>query len=166
MKWHLAGAFVLLGCGLLGWFAWRASRSGHEPGVAALQPAASLASPLRQAPLLSAGVAPAAHRAADPAEQLLREVEPLAVADKPAALARALAADAQLPAHGVMAEARRALIVTLMVDTQRMSEARDRAHEFIRRYPDSRYLPLVKGVTGIHPRPRPSELRDARPPQR
>jgi hypothetical protein len=95
-------------------------------------------------------------------EQLLRELEPLSVTDKPLALSLALAADARLSPDGVMAEARRALIVTLMVDTERMPEARERAREFIRRYPQSRYRPLVQGTTGIHPRPTPSELRDAR----
>jgi hypothetical protein len=96
------------------------------------------------------------------AEQLLRELEPLSITDKPLALSRALTADAQLSPSGVMAEARRALIVTLMVDTERMPEARERAREFIRRYPQSRYLPLVQGTTGIHPRPTPSQSRDAR----
>jgi hypothetical protein len=96
------------------------------------------------------------------AEQLLRELEPLSITDKPLALSRALAADARLSPEGVMAEARRALIVTLMVDTERMPEARERAREFIRRYPQSRYRPLVQGTTGIHPRPSPSQLRDAR----
>jgi hypothetical protein len=93
---------------------------------------------------------------------LLRELEPLAVSDKPRALELALAADTQLPVTGVLAEARRALIVTLLVDTARMNEARERARWFMRAYPDSRYLPLIQGVTGLHPRPRPSELRDAR----
>ena len=95
-------------------------------------------------------------------EAVLRQLEPLSVTDKPRALGLALAADSALPPHGVFAEARRALIVTLMVDVQRMSEARARAREFIAQYPSSRYLPLVQGVTGIHPRPSPSQLRDAR----
>jgi hypothetical protein len=90
-------------------------------------------------------------------EQLLRELEQLSVTDKPRALSLALAEDERLSPVGVMAEARRALIVTLMVDLERMPEARARTREFMRSYPDSRYLPLVQGVTGIHPRPRPSE---------
>jgi hypothetical protein len=153
---------VSVGCALLGSFAWRALRPEVEPTVARTSRALPQPAPLRQPPPLTAAITPAAQRAVDPAEQLLRELEPLAVFDKPAALARALAADARLPAQGMMAEARRALIVTLMVDTERISEARVRALEFIKQYPDSRYLPLVKGVTGVHPRPRPSELRDAR----
>jgi hypothetical protein len=164
VKWPVArvAVLVLAGCALLGSFAWRSLRPEVEPAVALATRAAPEPASVRQTPPLTAAVAPAAHGAVEPAEQLLRELEPLAVSDKPAALARALAADAQLPAQGVMAEARRALIVTLMVDTERISEARVRALEFIRKYPDSRYLPLVKGVTGVHPRPRPSELRDAR----
>jgi hypothetical protein len=101
--------------------------------------------------------------AAEPHEQrLLHELEPLAVTDKARALALALEADQKLPHSGIFAEARRALIVTLLVDLQRMPEARQRARDFSRSFADSRYLPLVQGVTGVHPRPRPSELRDAR----
>ncbi len=122
----------------------------------------------QEAPRPKQAVAKASTPAAAPAlpdpERLLRELEPLAVTDKPRALALALAADATLPADGVMAEARRALIVTLMVDTDRMSDARERARAFIRQYPDSPYLPIVKGTTGVHPRPRPSEMRDAQRP--
>jgi len=40
--------------------------------------------------------------------------------------------------------------------------ARARTRKFIAEYPTSRYLPLVQGVTGIHPRPSPSQMRDAR----
>jgi len=83
------------------------------------------------------------------------------VTDKPRALELALEGDARLPASGTLAEARRALIVTLLVDLDRMPEARDRARRFTSEYPASDYLPLVQGVTGVHPRPRPSELRDA-----
>jgi hypothetical protein len=100
---------------------------------------------------------------AEPKEQrVLRVLEPLAVTDKSRALALALEADETLPASGIFAEARRALIVTLLVDLQRMPEARQRAREFSRSFGESRYLPLVQGVTGVHPRPRPSQLRDAR----
>ena len=95
------------------------------------------------------------------AEALLRQLEPLAVSDKPRALALALEADQRLPDSGVYAEARRALIVTLLVDTERLPEARAWARRFTLNYPDSRYLPLVQGASGVHPRPRPSELRDA-----
>jgi hypothetical protein len=115
----------------------------------------------RAAPI-TASVAAARNSTAPDPESLLHELEALAVNDKPRALAVALSADDHLPAAGVLAEARRAFIVTLLVDLQRMSEARERAREFTRSYPTSRYVPLVQGVTGVHPRPRPSELRDAR----
>jgi len=107
-------------------------------------------------------MAPQPLAAPSDAESLLRQLEPLAVTDKPRALELALKGDARLPASGVFAEARRALIVTLLVDLDRMPEARDRARRFTSEYPTSDYLPLVQGVTGVHPRPRPSELRDAR----
>jgi hypothetical protein len=94
-------------------------------------------------------------------EAVLRQLEPLAVTDKPRALELALAADRRLPESGIMAEARRALIVTLLVDTQRMAEARSRAREFFRLYATSRYVPLVRGVTGLHARPTPRESREA-----
>ena len=131
--------------------------SASETHVPAATPSPSLETQQISAAVLQSPVM----RAQDP-EQLLRELEPLSVTDKPLALSRALAADAQMSPSGVMAEARRALIVTLMVDTERMPEARERAREFIRRYPESRYRPLVQGTTGIHPRPTPSQLRDAR----
>jgi hypothetical protein len=121
-----------------------------------------ISSPPLENERIAAAVLPSRPTPALDAEQLLRELEPLSITDKPLALSRALAADARLSPEGVMAEARRALIVTLMVDTERMPEARERAREFIRRYPQSRYRPLVQGTTGIHPRPSPSQLRDAR----
>lgn len=135
----------------------------------ATTPVATSEAPLPETPspplkteTIAAAVVQSPVSSAPDAEQLLRELEPLSITDKPLALERALAADARLSSEGVMAEARRALIVTLMVDTERMPAARERAREFIRRYPESRYLPLVQGTTGIHPRPTPSQLRDAR----
>jgi hypothetical protein len=148
-----------------------ASFSRRGPEAEAPRPTASLpsarvppeASPIAQAtaeaPRAEVAPLPSAARSD---EELLRELEQLSVTDKPRALSLALAEDERLSPFGVMAEARRALIVTLMVDLGRMPDARARAREFMRSYPDSRYSPLVQGVTGIHPRPRPSELRDAR----
>jgi hypothetical protein len=152
----LSGA--CLGVGVWWLFFHRAAPQGHAPTSVASSTQAPLALP---API-PASVAPARPDTDFEAEAVLRELEPLAVHDKPRALALALDADARLPAAGVFAEARRALIVTLLVDLQRTAEARDRAREFTRNYQKSRYLPLVQGVTGFHPRPRPSELRDAR----
>lgn len=148
-----------------------ASFSRSAPEAAAPRPAASLPAarvPPEESPIARATVeAPRAEAAPLPSaprsdEELLRELERLSVTDKPRALSLALAEDERLSPFGVMAEARRALIVTLMVELGRMPEARARTRELMQTYPDSRYLPLVQGVTGIHPRPRPSELRDAR----
>jgi hypothetical protein len=127
----------------------------------ALAPAVSSQAALTQAVGFSAASLDSAPRPPED-EALLRQLEPLAVTDKPRALELALAADRRLPADGVMAEARRALIVTLLVDTQRMAEARSRAREFFRLYATSRYVPLVRGVTGLHSRPTPGQSRDAR----
>jgi hypothetical protein len=73
--------------------------------------------------------------------------------DKPGALELARRGEGWYSDEGVRAEARKAMIVTLLVDLGHMSEARTEVREFIRRYPESRYRPLVQGVTGIHPRP-------------
>jgi hypothetical protein len=75
------------------------------------------------------------------------------VVDKPRALTLALASDARSPDHGPMAEARRAMIITLLADLGRIDEARERVLPYLEAYPDSRYRPLVQGKTGIHPRP-------------
>jgi hypothetical protein len=152
---------VLGGAGLgiaVWWFVGSAAPAVHAAAAPSHSPTARAGDPVP----ITARVAPPRTSAAPDPEALLHELEALAVNDKPRALALALVADDDLPAAGVFAEARRAFIVTLLVDSQRMSEARERARQFTRSYPNSRYLPLVQGVTGVHPRPRPSELRDAR----
>jgi hypothetical protein len=151
----LAGACLGLA---VWWFLDHAATARHVP---AGPRGSATAAPEHPAPIPASVAASRPSGAPDP-EALLHELEALAVDDKPRALARALEADHDLPAAGMFAEARRAFIVTLFVDMQRMPEARERAREFMRSYPNSRYLPLVQGVTGVHPRPRPSELRDAR----
>jgi hypothetical protein len=156
-----------LGAGVIGVLAWRVG-SGAEmaPSVVAVALAVAPAEPRNSAApstSSSARVVAGAPATLD-AEAVLRRLEPLAVSDKPRALQLALEADSTLSTSGVMAEARRALIVSLLVDLDRMSEARARAQQFGAEYPASRYLPLVQGVTGVHPRPRPSEMRDARAP--
>jgi hypothetical protein len=136
-------------------------RRVESPEVSAPVTSTAGAPAIAAQPLQSAA-APPTKAAPSEAEALLRRLEPLAVTDKAHALQLALEGDARLPASGVFAEARRALIVTLLVDLDRMDEARARARSFTAEYPASGYLPLVQGVTGVHPRPRPSELRDAR----
>jgi hypothetical protein len=163
-RWLPAGAALLVGA--LCWWLWlrpakpdrasepRAVLSSAVPLVALSQPTARDVT-VQPAPTASI---PAA---ADD-EALLRELERLSATDKPLALARALEADRAGQATGSLAEARRALVVTLLVDLERWSEARVRARDFIALYPESRYRRLVQGATGIHPRPRPSEAPDAR----
>src|SRR5687768_13360346 len=138
------------------------ARSTTPRARTAFAPAVERAVSTRAAPIRDeSSTAPASLPVPSEDEAVLRQLEPLAVTDKPRALELALAADRGLPESGVMAEARRALIVTLLVDTQRMAEARGRAREFFRLYPTSRYVPLVRGVTGLHSRPTPRESRDA-----
>ena len=157
------GAMLLFGA--LGMLAWRRLEpppplpvSRRDFSVEAPTP------PVRDPGLMTAGLAARDHVALD-AEATLQKLEVLSLTNKPAALELALAADQQLPSAGVMAEARRAMIVTLLADLNRLSEARVRARTFTAGYPRSAYLPLVQGVTGVHPRPRPSELRDAHAPR-
>jgi TolA-binding protein len=81
------------------------------------------------------------------------QLEELERGDKRRALSYALAGEEWYSDVGKPAEARRAKIVTLMVDLGQMSEARERARAFIEQYPRSPYRHLVQGTTGIHPRP-------------
>jgi hypothetical protein len=86
-----------------------------------------------------------------------QELERLKRSDPEHALAYALIGDDWYTNIGRPAEARHAMVVTLLVDLHRMTEARERARTFIAEHPSSSYRPLVQGVTGIHPRPgRPS----------
>lgn len=82
-----------------------------------------------------------------------QELARLQAVDKPRALAFARQGDAWYPATGENAEARKAMVVTLLVDLGNMEEARRETRAFIAAYPQSSYRPLVQGVTGIHPRP-------------
>ncbi len=86
-------------------------------------------------------------------EEYWQELERLEREDKAVALSYALAGQEWYPDEGRPAEARHAKIVTLLVDTGKMEEARTRTRSFIEKYPSSPYRPLVQGVTGIHPRP-------------
>ncbi len=89
----------------------------------------------------------------DSPEQYWVELEELERTDKQQALQYALLGDEWYEDEGKPAEARRAKIVTLLVDLGRMQEARERTRRFIEQYPQSPYRRLVQGVTGIHPRP-------------
>ncbi len=158
---------ALLACAL-GYFSWQfwPKKAPHaapiagdpSPQSAAGEPAttASIAPTLVPISALVSASGPAIDE-----EGTWRQLASLSVSDKPNALSLALAADANSSPKGVIAEARRALVITLLVDLGRMSEARARTRKFMAEYPASRYLPLVQGVTGIHPRPSPSQMRDA-----
>lgn len=86
-------------------------------------------------------------------EDYWTKLEALKKTDKKRALAYAFQGEEWYAEAGKPAEARRAMIVTLMVDLGQMEQARERSRDFIKLYPDSPYRRLVQGVTGIHPRP-------------
>lgn len=83
----------------------------------------------------------------------MHELMQLESTDKESALALARRGETWYPSNGRAAEARKALIVTLLADLNRMDEARGLARAFMAAFPGSEYLPLVQGATGIHPRP-------------
>jgi hypothetical protein len=84
-------------------------------------------------------------------EAYWRELSRLRAVDQPAALAFAMKGDDWYADSN--AEARKAMVITLLVDTGKMDEARTRTRAFMAAFPKSPYLPIVQGVTGIHPRP-------------
>jgi len=86
-------------------------------------------------------------------EAYVRELSRLHATDEAAALDYAKKGDAWYASTGPLAEARKAMTVTLLVDLGNMDEARRMTRAFIAAFPNSPYLPLVEGVTGIHPRP-------------
>jgi hypothetical protein len=92
-------------------------------------------------------------RKPDSESDFLRELSRLHRVDKAGALALAEQGDAWYPSTGPFAEARHAMTVTLLVDLGDMDAARRITRALIADNPRSPYLPLVEGVTGIHPRP-------------
>jgi hypothetical protein len=88
-----------------------------------------------------------------PEREFLEQLRELNVTDKHAALTLAQKGETWYSATGTLAEARRAMRITLLVDLERMAEARAFTREFIEQYPTSPYRKLVQGVTGVHPRP-------------
>jgi Fe-S cluster biosynthesis and repair protein YggX len=88
-----------------------------------------------------------------PQRDFLEQLSELNHTDKQAALTLAEKGEQWYSDVGRYAEARRAMRVTLLVDLKRMDEARALTRDFIAQYPDSSYSRLVRGVTGIHPRP-------------
>lgn len=86
-------------------------------------------------------------------DDYLRELTRLNAVDKALALTYAKKGDEWYSSTGKAAEARKAMAITVLVDIGNMDEARRLTYAFIDAYPGSSYLPLVQGVTGIHPRP-------------
>jgi hypothetical protein len=86
-------------------------------------------------------------------EAFLRELARLRTSDPERALAFAQKGDDWYPSVGKAAEARKATVVTLLVELGRMEQARALTRGFIAAYPSSEYRSLVQGVTGVHPRP-------------
>jgi hypothetical protein len=104
-------------------------------------------------PLVNEPPSNVAGPAAPSPEAFFKKLEWLQATDKPGALSFARQGESWYPPTGELAEARKAMIVTLLVDTGDMSEARKLARRFIDAFPSSEYRPLVQGVTGVHPRP-------------
>jgi hypothetical protein len=86
-------------------------------------------------------------------DEFMHQLMQLESTDKEGALALARRGEAWYSSSGKAGEARKAMIVTLLADLNRMDEARELAHAFMAAFPGSEYLPLVQGATGIHPRP-------------
>lgn len=98
-------------------------------------------------------VVPALDDSPLPEDEYLEQLRALNFTDKNAALTFAEKGEQWYSETGRSAEARRAMRITLLVDLDRMSEARTLTREFIAQYPESPYRKIVQGVTGIHPRP-------------
>jgi hypothetical protein len=97
--------------------------------------------------------APSLSDAPLPEREYFQQLQELNHSDKRAALTLVEKGEQWYSSTGQLAEARRALRVTLLVDLGQMAEARRLTREYLERYPDSPYSRLVQGVTGIHPRP-------------
>lgn len=140
---------------------WVWGTEGDGPRAHGSAPSAPpAATPLVSAPDLELSPAPnvddrpaALHDSAPPEREYLDQLSALHHTDKQAALTWAEKGEEWYSDVGRYAEARRAMRVTLLVDLNRMDEARAFTREFIAKYPDSPYRRLVSGVTGIHPRP-------------
>ena len=156
-RWSIGALLLVPAVGV----AWSLSRQSPAPSAPGPQGAAS-AAPAAVEPEPSAPLEVAEPRNPSPAppadpppdeRAFLAQLEALNRTDKPRALELARRGEGWYSQTGVQAEARKAMITTLLVDLGRMSEARTEAYRFINAFPESRYRPLVQGVTGIHPRP-------------
>jgi hypothetical protein len=149
---------------VLGLFLWlresRRSLPTNASSVSEQKPVMNAPPAASELPALVPGAAESRGRRTDtsvsspPAEEdFWHDLSLLNRTDKPRALVLAERGEGWYSDHGPAAEARRAMIVTLLVDLGQMDEARARARAFIQAYPQSAYRPLVQGKTGIHPRP-------------
>jgi hypothetical protein len=124
----------------------------HVEESKASPPAPALEAP-PAAPVTAVSGSAEAPRRPETESEFMRELMHLESTDKEAALALARKGEAWYSSSGKAAEARKAMIVTLLADLNRMDEARALARGFMAAFPGSEYLPLVQGATGIHPRP-------------
>lgn len=161
------GLIIAVGC----WLAWQLTHPRSAPGASAASavvPNTALdVSSLTSAPEVSPAetVQPnGAHEQVPDAgigtwvrprseEVFWGELTRLRAVDKEQALKYALLGEQWYSSLGRPAEARRAMIISLLVDLDQMEEARSRTRAFIEAYPSSSYRVMVQGVTGIHPRP-------------
>lgn len=160
---------LLVGGGWLGWHLCHPSPDPTSDAALVAQSNAAHAIPPAQAPDVeddqSEAVRPTEERAAvldagastptrpRTEEAFWDELTRLRAVDKSQALKYALLGEQWYNGEGRPAEARGAMIISLLVDLDRMEEARTRTRAFIAAYPNSSYRIMVQGVTGIHPRP-------------
>ncbi len=157
---RLTAVLTAISVALAVWLLWPSATTEHahsrEPaliaGVSADSEPAQQPPPAQDTSVLAA-TAPQQPTSIAQLNDSLRTLEQLSATDKQKALAHARETAEIFPKTGVQAEARSAKEITLLVELNRMSEARQLVYEFIKTHPDSRYRPLVQGVTGIHPRP-------------
>jgi hypothetical protein len=126
-----------------------AETRARRVAAARVQPEPSGAAP---APTMPGDLQTGAERPATE-DDYLRELAVLRTEDPSRALDWVERGDEWYSAEGRKAEARQASRVTLLVDLGRMDEARRVAQVFLAAHPRSEYAGLVRGVTGIHPRP-------------
>lgn len=126
-----------------------------EPATAANQPSGgSSAKPNDGQPQIASQTpGEPSEREAPPERDYFVRLQSLYRTDKEAALEWARSGEDWYGDASPHTDARRAVAITALVDLGRMKQARREVREFIERHPDSRYRPLVQGVTGIHPRP-------------
>lgn len=173
MTWPLRQRILAATLGLLvaGWLAWHFHQPQTDPSTDATSERTSppgLDLPSNPSPNADEARTPDASVSGQEPEQPLdagapqrpgseeafwNELTRLRAIDKARALKYALLGEQWYSSVGRPAEARGAMIVSLMVDLNRMEEARTRTRAFIETYPNSSYRMMVQGLTGIHPRP-------------